>query len=286
MAHDIRTWAKQGTYRRRGSYLGGVVQRRQKRVKTSRLKLAKPVRALVDRRINRNLETKMVAYHFRRTQIDNLPDIAARCWRLVPGVEQGDTRATRTGSKIRLQNLSINGYVQIPSYDASTSNDRSSIMLRLLCVTPKGYRFTPDVIATWAGPGNLYTQLFKTEAIATAPQGYWIDQYTEVNRDMFTVHADKRMVFSRGDMFNVPGAEGAAWRPDLTKRFSFRVKCKNKIGHFAQVDEPGYAGDPTEMQNFAPVLVAMWSFTNGAAPSAAACPFVEYLTKMTFKDIA
>lgn len=270
----------------RTRYLGGVVQRRRKKVATSRLKLARPVRRLVDRRINRHLETKMVSYHGRRTQIDNQPDVAARCWRLVPPISQGDTRATRTGSKIRLQNLRVDGYVQIPSYDASTSNDRSSIMLRMICLTPKGYRFTPDVISTWPGPGNLYTQLFRTEAIATAPQGTWLDMHAEVNRDMFTVHADKRMLFSRGDLFNVPGAEGAAWRPDMTRRFSFRVKCKNKIGHFAQVDEPGFSGDPTEMQNFSPVLIAMWCYTNGAAPSAAAMPFVEYLTKMTFKDIA
>lgn len=276
----------QKRYSTRDRYLGGVVQRRQKKVKTARLKLARPVRALVDRRINRTLETKCVAYHGRRTQIDNLPDVQARCWRLVPAISQGDTRATRTGSKVRLQSMTVNGYVQIPSYDASTSNDRSSIMLRLIAFTPKGYRFTPDVQATWAGPGNLYTQFFRTEAIALAPQGVWTDQYAEVNRDMFTVHADKRMVFSRGDMFNVPGAEGAAWRPDMTKRFSFRIKCKNKIGRFAQIDEPGFAGDPTEMQNFAPCLIAMWSFTNGAAPSAAACPFVEYLTKLNFKDMA
>lgn len=272
------------TTTRRKAYLGGVVQRRRKAVATSRLKLAKPVRALVDRRIDRQIETKCQPYHFRRTQWDNLPDVQARCCQILANIGQGDERNDRHGSKIKLTSLSLKGYIQIPSYESPGSEDRSNIMFRLCVLSAKSEHFFPDVLANWAGPGNFFSQLMKPASEATPVFGDNSDMWKDINRDLFTVHYDKVFDFSRGDANgqNISPVQ-TNWRPDKIKFFNVKLKCKNKVLRFADATDPG-TNDGINPSNYAPFLVGWWSYINGAAPSNTPVPYIEYYAKSYFKD--
>lgn len=273
----------QRTASRRKSYLGGVVQRRRKAVATSRLKLAQPVRKLVDRRIDRQIETKVAIKYFRRTGWDNVPDTQARCINMFPNLNQGYERSEREGSKIKLLTLRCQGYIQIPSYFSEESNDRSNIMFRLCCLSAKSESFYPDVLANWQGTGNYFDQLLKELSESAPPTGVNRDMWAEINRDLFTVHYDKLFNFSRGDQFGLDPASGATWRPDMIKFFKFNMKVKNRVLRFAQDTQPG-TNDGIQPTNFAPFLVGWWSYTNGAPASNIAVPYVEFYNHIKFKD--
>lgn len=269
----------------RSRYLGGVVQRRRKAVRTARLKLATPVAKLVDRRINRKVETKVAPFHYRRTEWDNLPETQARCCQLLRNILQGDDRSERDGSKISLQSMLVRGYIQIPCYDQPQSNDRSNIYFRLCCLSAKAQGFYPDVLANWSGIGNYYSQLLKPAETAQAPDGQVQDMWRDINRDAFTVHYDKVFNLSRGDAGGVvPIPAETTWRKDVIKHFRFRLKCKNKLLRYSTAVDPGTPSESIQPQNFAPFIVGWWAYTNGAPASQAAVPYVEYYVNTRFKD--
>ena len=272
------------TATRRTSYLGGVVQRRRKAVATSRLKLARPVRALVDRRIERQVETKVNTAYYRRTQWDNVPDTQDRCIPLFPNLTQGVDRNEREGSKIKLTSMYTQGYIQIPSYESPGSEDRSNIMFRLCVLSARSEHFVPDLLANWQGTGNYFDQLLKPKAESLPPSGNTIDMWNDINRDLFTVHYDKLFNFSRGDANgqNISPVQ-TNWRPDMIKFFKFKMKVKNKVLRYAQDTAPG-TNDGIQPTNFAPFLVGWWSYTNGAPASNVRVPYVEFFTHVRFKD--
>lgn len=262
----------------RGRYLGGVVQRRAKAVSARRYKLARPVRALVDRRINRKLETRSMFFKFRRTQWDNTPDTQARACQVFPIITQGDTRSERDGSKITLTSGWLKGVITIPSYDSATSNDRAAISFRLCVLSCKALKSYPEVQANWSGPGNLYTQLLKGDSTAQNPTGTMQDMWEAINTDMFTVHYDKVFNMQRGQLLN-PGAGGVgtAHMPAVTRPFYIKLKCKNKVVKYSDFGL-------VEASNYAPFLVGWWAYQDGANPSNAAVPFIEYQSMYYFKD--
>lgn len=272
------------SFNTRRRYLGGVVERRRKAVATARLKLAKPVRKLVDRRIDRQIETKVLPFHYRRTQWDNVPDQQARCCQLLQNLIQGDQRDERNGSKIKLTSMNIRGYIQIPSYEEPGSADRSNIMFRLCVLSCKAEHMYPEVLANWAGPGNWFTKLLKSQADDTPPTGITNDMWKDINRDLFTVHYDKVYTFSRGDQNgnNITPA-ATLWRPDKMKHFFIKMKVKNKVLNYATEHTPG-TNEGIQPTNFAPFLVGWWSYTNGANAGNTPVPYIEYYVKTRFKD--
>ncbi len=277
MPYDRSTYAPK-RFRGRSRYLGGVVQRRRKAVSARRYKLAAPVRTLVDRRINRKIETKSMLLKYRRTQWRNAPDATARCIQVFPSIVQGDTRDAREGSKITLTSGWVRGMITLPSYDSSTSADRSSISLRLCMLSCKASHAIPDVQGNWPGPGNLYTQVLKGDSSASPPIGVLQDTWEAINTDMFTIHYDKVFHMNRGQLLN-PGAGGVgtAHMPAIARPFYIKVKCKNKLVRYSD-----FGG--VEPSNFAPFIVGWWAYTDGAAPSSAAVPFVEFQSMFYFKD--
>jgi len=282
MPYGGRRTQLSGTSRK--TYLGGVVERRRKAVKTRRLKLARPVAKLVDRRIDRQIETKVIPFHYRRTQWDNVPDVQSRCCQLMANLIQGPARNERDGSKIKLTSMNIRGYIHIPSYESPGSSDRSNIMFRLCVLSCKAEHMYPEVLSNWAGPGNWFTKLLKSQADDAPPVGENVDMWKDINRDLFTVHYDKVYDFSRGEANgqNVSPVE-TTWRPDKYKKFFVKLKVRNRLLNYATEHTPG-TNEGIQPTNFAPFLVGWWSYTNGAAPGNTPVPYVEYYVKTRFKD--
>lgn len=277
MAYGKRTHFKS----RRSSYLGGVVQRRRKAVATSRLKLARPVRKLVDRRIKSNLELKVNNKFGNRVQLDNLPDSTQRLRFLLPNTNQGPQANERIGTQIKAQSLFIRGCITIPADDNPplVNGDRSDIQLRLMVLSSKSYSSQDGINANWILGTNEYEKLFKVNSIAEAPDGRLSDMWKQVNSECFTTHYDKVFRLQRGVGYfpDVTSTSGAAHMPAINKGFRISVKCKNRLVKY-------FDSSTNEASNFCPFMIATWAYSDGSPPSTAAVPFYESYNTFKFYD--
>ena len=265
---------------RRKNFLGGVVQRRKKAIKTARLRLAPPVAKLVDRRINKKLELKTNSRTNNRRQLDNIPTDTGRVQIVMPNIEQGDNRQERIGTQVRLSRLIIKGVVSIPADDNPTlgNGDRADISLRLLCLSSKRFSTVEDVRDNWTVGANLLNALFKNGANPLPPGGTMWDMWRDINTESFTVHHDRVFHMRRGfgDALSTPST-GAVHMPAISKPFTIRLKCKNKLLKFRDESDDSSV-------NYNPFVVAMWAYTNGAAPSESAVPFLQMYSTVYFHD--
>jgi hypothetical protein len=278
---EITHWAKPGTYYRRNSYLGGVVQRRQKKVTASRFKLAQPVRKLVDRRIALQTETQHAAYHLRRNQFANLitADPANRIYSVIPPIATGTLRDDRHGATLKCKSLFIRGRIDIPADDNPPigNDDRAQIYVRMFVLSVKRDQLLTEVITDW--PTFYDPVFFKDNAQPTAPTGRYVDMLSAVNRELFTVHSDKVMKLDRnyGYFPDPTSTSGAAAQRPVSKEFRITMKVKNKMLKY---------NTPSTVlpSNFQPFVVCLFAYGNGAAPSSSKVPFIEYQSKMSFKS--
>lgn len=265
---------------RRKSYLGGVVQRRRKTISTRRLKLAPPVAKLVDRRINKKLEMKTNSRTNNRRQLDNIPTDTGRVQLVMPKIEQGVERDQRIGTQVKLSRLIVKGMLSIPADDnpALGNGDRADISLRLLCLSSKRFSTVEDVRDNWTVGANLLNAMFKVGADPLPPSGVMWDMWRDINTESFTVHSDRVYHMKRGfgDALSTP-ATGAVHMPAISRPFTIRVKCKNKVLKFRDEAEDSST-------NFNPFIVAMWAYTNGASPSDSGVPYLQYYSTVWYHD--
>lgn len=274
-------FSQKGAASRRKNYLGGVVQRRHKTVSTARLKLANPVRKLVDRRIRSNLELKTNNKFGNRVQLDNLPNTTNRIRFLLPNTNQGPQANERIGTQIKAHSLFIRGCVTIPADDnpALVNGDRADIQLRLMVLSSKTYSAQDGLTDNWITGTNEYEKIFKVNSIAEAPNGRLADMWKEVNTECFTTHYDKVFRLQRGIGYfpDVTSTSGAAHMPAVNKGFRINVKCKNKRIKY-------FDSSTNEASNFCPFMIATWAYTNGSPPSTSAVPYYESYNVFKFYD--
>lgn len=273
-------------YRRHASAtaIQAVVRRKQKQRTYKNLKLARPVDKLVQRKIDKNNPSKYITFHQRRYQFSNLiaDDPLNRIHAIIPYIAQGTQRNDREGAKVKLASCNIKGRIDIPADDnpalpIGANEDRAQIYVRLFVLSVKQTAILSSVASGWNAGYNDY--FFKNNASPTAPQGNYLDMLSEVNREMFTVHHDKVMKLDRnlGYFPDPTSTSGAGTQKPVSREFNIKLKCKNKILDFNQ---PG----SVQPQNFQPFVCCLFAYGNGAVPSVAAVPFIEYLSKLTFKD--
>lgn len=103
---------------------------------------------------------------------------------------------------------------------------------------------------------------------------------SDVNREAFIVHHDKVMKLDRrlGYFPDPTSTSGAATQRPVSREFNITMKVKNKILKY---------WDPAEVQpsNFQPFVCCLFAYGNGASPSTSAVPFIEYMSKVSFKDM-
>lgn len=271
------------TSRRRNSYFGGVVQRRRKAVAKARLKLAKPVRTLVDRRINLHQEAHSAGLMYPASAWDNAPDNNGRCIPVFPNIASGTTKQNRIGSEVRLTSGWIKGQIYLAPNRTPGNDDWASIKFRLCVLSSKTFRSMEEVINNWSGPGNLFTQLLKGGSTAVPASGDLQSIWTPINTDMFTVHYDKVYTLSRGFgvqypiPFNPATAELGYHMPAICKSFYIPIKCKNKKVMFSEFTE-------SAASNYAPFLVGWWASSDGSPPTGTAFPAVSFLSHYNYKS--
>lgn len=269
---------------RRQSYLGGVVQRRRKTVASARLRLAKPVRKLVDRRIDSKVERGATTFHLRRYQFTNLISDAPvlRLHPIIPDIALGDERNDRHGTQVRLTRLHIKGRIDVPADDNPIvgNDDRAQLYVRLFVLSVRNLKSLTDVVANWNSGDILDDRFFKNNASDSAPTGSYVDMLSDVNREAFIVHYDKVMKLDRslGYFPDPTSTSGAATQRPVSRDFNITMKVKNKILKYW---DPGHV----QPSNYQPFVCALFAYGNGAGPSASAVPFIEFMSKLSFKDM-
>lgn len=260
------------------SKIQAVVRRKKVKNVTKNLKLSKPVAALVEKRIKSNQETNTTYLHFRRTQFANIPTGIQRAVQILPPINQGDSRIERLGSKLTLQSGYTKGLITIPADDNPIlgNGDRPDIMFRMMLVSPKQF----DAPQGWVNQyvSNIFPNIFKPGDTGVAPAGTMIDMWQPINRDVLTVHFDKTFHLKRNYPFfpDPTSTSGATTQKPVSIPFTIKHKVKNKVLH--------YSGSGASVScNYDPRLICTWAYTNGAAASASAVPFVEHWSQWYFK---
>ncbi len=260
--------------------LQAVVRRKQKQKSYKNLKLSKPVSTLVDRKIDKNIQTQVMTFHQRRYQFSNLisVDPQNRLHQIIPDVATGTLRDDRLGSQITLKNINIKGRIDIPADDNPLigNDDRAQIYVRMMVLSLKVDNDLPNVRNDWNATYNGV--LFKNNAGATAPTGDYVDMLSSINHDAFTTHYDKVYKLNRNYPFfpDPTSTSGATSQIPTSKEFNFNLKVKNKKLHY---------NIPSSVQprNYQPFLCCIFAYGNGADPSTSRVPFIEYMSKVTFK---
>jgi len=270
-------------YRRYASAtrIQAVVRRRKQQTSYKNLKLAKPVATLVQRRIDKSNPSRYMTYHQRRYQFTNLISDAPllRIHTVIPDIAQGTQRDDRTGAKLKLNSVKIQGRIDIPADDNPLlgNDDRAQIYVRMFVLSLKQRTQINDVVADWNT--TFDGRFFKNNSADSAPTGNYVDMLSSVNREAFTVHYDRVMKFDRslGYFPDPTSTSGAATQRPVSKEFSINMKVKNKILDYH---------DPAAVQpsNFQPFVCCLFAYGNGAAPSSSRVPYIEYMLKLSFKD--
>jgi len=269
------------TRARAASQIQAVVRKTQQNRSYNNLKLSKPVATLVQKKIEKENPTKYAFHHERRYQFSNLISAApaSRINAVIPDIANGDLRNTKNGPQLKLMNINIKGKIDIPADDNPSigNEDRALLYVRMMVLSVKNVKSRTEVINDWNSEYN--PALFKNGASATAPTGNYVDMLSSINREAFTVHHDKVMKFQRNYFFSyaLPPGDGATFQVPTSKEFNFNVKCKNKLLKY----ESSANLQPT---NFQPFVVCLFAFGNGSGPSASGVPFLEYMSKVTYKE--
>lgn len=242
----------------------------------SSVKLSKPMRVLVDRRVDRKLETKVAYFHnysWGNFSPKIIGTLAASSFQQVlpevpqagqPGSEPAD-RENRIGADIHLQSLNIKGVINMMYTSDQTW---STILARLIVCSAKGHGYYPEI----APVATLIAGEFLRGGATTMPYNADIQsQFTPINFNRITTHHEKRYNFN-GDY--AYGSVGGLGTKNIT--FNINIKVKNKILRYSA---PG----DLFPRNYAPFLCCGYTAANGSAVSGTPL-YGQYVVTMKFKD--
>lgn len=271
------------TYRRftAASRIQAVVRRKKAQKSYKNLKLTKPVATLVQKRIDKSNPSKYSTFHQRRYQFSNLISDAPllRLHTIIPDIALGTERNDRIGTSVKLNSINIKGRIDVPADDNPLigNDDRAQIYVRMFVLSAKQNTQISNLITDWNSVYN--NKFFKNNANASAPTGQYVDMLSSVNREVFTCHYDKVMKLDRHYPFfpDPTSTSGAASQVPVSREFNINLKVKNKILRFPQ---------PSIVQNsdYQPFVCCLFAYGNGANPSTSEVPFIEYMTRLSWKD--
>lgn len=198
---------------------------------------------------------------------------------VMPGMIKGINENERIGEKVMGKSLSVRGHVMLPTINRGIEEPGvSNVICRLFCVSLKSKSLFTDAIGTSV---PLQSLLLKGGA-ATGFTGLLSDIYAPVNRNIFTVHYDKKFYLSQ-DYINTLGAATTGIvsvnTREAVKFFNFQVKCKQVMKY----DDSQATG--TYPVNFAPIMLLGYSFLDGSAPDTISTNVgMCYDTIFTYED--
>ncbi|AXH73839.1 MAG: coat protein [Cressdnaviricota sp.] len=246
-----------------------AIVKKPRKQKPKNYKLTKVAKDLIAKQIDPKIENKQLLYHLRPTSFNNAIAALGDFNRVLPEFQQGVARDDRVGSQIRLKSIVVRGWITIPSNDQIGSADRAGICCRLMCLSSKK---TPNWETLQADIPNLYLKLLRNGSVENEYDGTIQNHLMPTNTAVVTKHYDRSFQMNRGQIIG-----NAGHQPNITKPFSFKVACKNKVLKFGA---PGEV-DPA---NFCPFIVLGFTYTNNAAPSIQTVPLMTYTSTVTYED--
>jgi len=251
----------------------------------------KALKEFTDSRIDANAQPHLVNYHEPRTQYNNKPDATGDVRPILPGTIQVGTTLTgggkqtatvesRSGNQIEVTGLRVRGLIAIPPEDSSLEPDRALLYCRLICFSCKRFKTHQSIVDDWLTGVNLHNKLLMDGATAKPWEGTLSDMYLPLNTQLFTRHYEKRFFLARGVVQTLSAGSdgrGATHVPALHRSFAFSLKVKNKKLLYV---------DPVNSYpaNFGPAMILIWAYANGAPATAAAVPFMSYISTLTWKQ--
>lgn len=265
-----------------------LAPRRRKPHYRANLKLSKPFKAVLNSYLSSRETKHWGVRNYATRQLANVPDTGSVLIPILPEIGQVNAEpnnpsanlATREGNAVRLKSISVDCRIYIPGDDTPGSADRSSIEVVAAILSHKTYKTFQEVTDNWDVGEESMNSLMRAGPEAAAYFGTPASNLLDFNRDMFTVHDQKRFYLNRGLLTDnsVLPATGTGHMPTVVKKFRMHIKCRGKMMHFSTPEE-------TLPTDFGPFLWIGFAFTNNAAPSAAGVPFFIGRCVTRFEDL-
>lgn len=258
----------------RGKKSTAALVKKVRKRKPTAYKMTKPMKTQVQKLIDSNLETKYKcepafggsasdytnhSFSFSPQQLV-LPGGQKDLIKLIPAIAQGTGNAERIGDQVNLQSLRCRFHFSI-SPGARWETENSLFHCRLLIISCKKLVKYADLVNNWTSGLQLKNDLLKP---AGDGENFKCDPYSitwPVNRELFTVHAERRFVMTRGakqgdDQSNIH-------MPSPIKVINVNLKVKSK--------RLKYTEDATEgATNYAPFGILLYAPQYGNIPSTTA----------------
>lgn len=145
--------------------------------------------ALVRRIANRGTEVKHVGQNVVDARFNSTISSASECYRILPDVTEGVAGHQRIGDKIRPKYLVVKGKLMYDVGIAGTEIPPSTC--RLLILTQKDIKAS-NMVAAEADVDHLLKDNIGTD-VARAYSGTNFDNLAPINKDLFTVHMDRKI---------------------------------------------------------------------------------------------
>lgn len=187
----------------------------------------------------------------------------------------------RIGEQITAKSLSVKGYLRFDINDATTDSTKyPSVIARMMVVTMK----TRPCFYDATGSSATLASLLKKGGTTVGFTGKLSDIYAPINRDVFTVHYDKRFYLNQSYLNATgPSPPSTILSQDVKnsiKFFKFNVRCKNKI---LKYDED--VGSDLLPSNFGPFLVLGYAYADGSSADVVSTPLgLQFDSTLTYYD--
>lgn len=258
-----------------GDLVGARTVKTYRKRKSS--KFATAVRKIAKAVVHREAENKYVSYH-NEQNFNGTVSSSSECYPLMPPVDQGTDDFQRIGDKIRPKYLLVKGFVQL-NPNAGQVKYMPPSTVRVMLLSQKFVKFSGDV-SSKVDVAHLLKDNVST-GTGRPYSGTIFDNLAPINRDIFTVHLDRKMKFNwmSQQTQDSGGNPSVGWQTgnDRTKYFT----CKIKLPKTLTFDD----GTGSYPNNAAPFLCFGAVNDDGATPWTLTAPYqVSWMATLYYED--
>lgn len=223
---------------------------------------------LVRRIVNRGVEVKHVGQNVINAAFNSSISAASECYPLLPAVTEGTDGHQRIGDRIQPKYLIVKGKIH---YDSSVTGAGGNTgpyigpsTVRLLLLSQKNIKISSDV-SSRADVEHLLKDNIGTDT-ARAYTGTQFDNLAPINKDLFTVHMDRKYKL-KGQMTKELGNSNTVTWADTQRTLYFvkKIRCPKTLFF-----DDGNGNTPN---NFAPFFCMGSVLDDNQSPWSATTPY-------------
>lgn len=232
--------------------------------------------------INSQSEDK-IAYHSSGSSLvmfNSGIDSTGDMLQLIPNIVKGTDVNERIGDSLTAKSLNVRGYLKLNTNDIIDGTKLPSVVARVMIVSLKYRKSYTDSLYAYPLGG-----LLKKGGTTTSFSGLISDLNAPINRDLFTVHHDRKFYLNQSFMATPQGTTFASTIvatdiKNTVKFFNFNIKCKGK-----KLRYDSYIGNDIQPTNFNPIMLIGYSYLDGSTPDSVSTNLgVQYQADFSFED--